>query len=114
MAGEGEGPQESSAVGVVAKIEGQWRKAKEHAETYPYVWGSYVLVYGGIGVYLTYRWRKLRQTEDRVRVLQNRLRQLVDEEAAATRPAGSDAATPLSSSQPSSPRPHEESGPSVN
>ncbi|KAJ0972711.1 hypothetical protein J5N97_020670 [Dioscorea zingiberensis] len=102
LAGEGEAPNESSASGVMAKVEEQWRRVREHAETYPYVWGSYILVYGGIGVYLTYRWRKLRRTEDRVRALQNRLRQLVDEEAAASPPAGSDATTP------SSPAPHEQ------
>ncbi|CAA6668492.1 unnamed protein product [Spirodela intermedia] len=28
--------------------------------------GSYILVYGGLGVYIAWRWRKLRQTEDRV------------------------------------------------
>ncbi|KAG8380716.1 hypothetical protein BUALT_Bualt06G0044900 [Buddleja alternifolia] len=62
------------------KIEGQYRKIKEHAETYPYVWGSYILVYGGFGLWLTYRWRKLRKTEDRVGVLQERLRKLVEAE----------------------------------
>jgi len=55
--------------GVIAKLEEEWRKAKEHAQTYPYVWGSYILVYGGLGAYLAWRWRKLRRTEDRVRVL---------------------------------------------
>ncbi|KAG9440636.1 hypothetical protein H6P81_020801 [Aristolochia fimbriata] len=27
------------------KIEDQWRKTKEHAETYPYVWASYIFVH---------------------------------------------------------------------
>ena len=66
----------ASGGGVLAKLEEQWRKTKEHAETYPYVWGSYILVYGGLGAYLAWRWRKLRRTEDRVRVLQDRLRKL--------------------------------------
>ncbi|KAG8054664.1 hypothetical protein GUJ93_ZPchr0001g29414 [Zizania palustris] len=66
--------------GVIAMLEEQWRKTKEHAETYPYVWGSYILVYGGLAAYLTWRWRKLRRTEDRVRVLQGRLRQLASAE----------------------------------
>ncbi|CAA0829080.1 Unknown protein [Striga hermonthica] len=78
-------------IGLGAKIEGQYRKMKEHAETYPYVWGSYILVYGGLGLWLTYRWRKLRKTEDRVRVLQDRLRKLVEVEQpppkSATKPA---------------------------
>lgn len=69
-----------AAVGWGGKIEEQYRKLKEHAETYPYVWGSYILVYGGLGLWLTYRWRKLRRTEDRVRVLQERLRKLVEVE----------------------------------
>ncbi|KAG8391159.1 hypothetical protein BUALT_Bualt01G0158800 [Buddleja alternifolia] len=68
------------AAGWGGKIEGQYRRLKEHAETYPYVWGSYILVYGGFGLWLTYRWRKLRTTEDRVRVLQERLRKLVEAE----------------------------------
>ncbi|KAG8078556.1 hypothetical protein GUJ93_ZPchr0007g6072 [Zizania palustris] len=74
--------------GVVGKLEEQWRKTKEHAETYPYVWGSYILVYGGLAAYLTWRWRKLRRTEDRVRVLQGRLRQLAaaEESQAASTP----------------------------
>lgn len=44
------------------------------------MWGSYVLVYGGFGLWLTYKWRKLRKTEDRVQVLQERLRKLVEVE----------------------------------
>uniref|UniRef100_A0A0E0JRD0 Uncharacterized protein n=1 Tax=Oryza punctata TaxID=4537 RepID=A0A0E0JRD0_ORYPU len=75
--------------GVIAKLEEQWRKTKEHAETYPYVWGSYILVYGGLAAYLTWRWRKLRRTEDRVRGLQARLRQLAaaeESQAASTPP----------------------------
>jgi hypothetical protein len=62
--------------GVIAKLEEEWRKKKEHAQTYPYVWGSYILVYGGLGAYLAWRWHKLRRTEDRVRLLQDRLRKL--------------------------------------
>ncbi|CAN4097705.1 unnamed protein product [Withania somnifera] len=41
------------------KIQEQYRKIKENAETYPYVWGSYI---------------------DRVRVLQDRLCKLVQAE----------------------------------
>lgn len=79
---ETDSQQEASPtdVGWGGKIEGQYRKIREHAETYPYVWGSYVLVYGGFGLWLTYRWRKLRKTEDRVQVLQERLRKLVEVE----------------------------------
>ncbi|CAA7405354.1 unnamed protein product [Spirodela intermedia] len=70
-------------------VEERWRKTREHAETYPYVWGSYILVYGGLGVYIAWRWRKLRQTEDRVRVLQEQLRKLVEAEASAANASGS-------------------------
>ncbi|XP_078447162.1 uncharacterized protein LOC144716026 [Wolffia australiana] len=64
-------------------MEERWRKTREHAETYPYVWASYILVYGGLGGYIAWRWRKLRQTEQRVRVLQEQLRQIVEAEEAA-------------------------------
>ncbi|XP_062112422.1 uncharacterized protein LOC133823591 [Humulus lupulus] len=62
----------------------QYRKIKENAETYPYVWGSYIVVYGGFSLYMAYRWRKLRKTEDRVRVLQERLRKIVVAEESST------------------------------
>ncbi|PUZ47380.1 hypothetical protein GQ55_7G159900 [Panicum hallii var. hallii] len=85
----------ASGGGVIAKLEEQWRKTKEHAETYPYVWGSYILVYVGLGAYLALRWRKLRRTEDRVRVLQDRLRKLAAaEESQAASGSASTAPTP--------------------
>ncbi|KAG0519816.1 hypothetical protein BDA96_08G019000 [Sorghum bicolor] len=81
--------------GVIAKLEEEWRKTKEHAQTYPYVWGSYILVYGGLGAYLAWRWRKLRRTEDRVRLLQDRLRKLsAAEESQAASASASTASTP--------------------
>ncbi|KAK1433410.1 hypothetical protein QVD17_10320 [Tagetes erecta] len=52
----------------------QYRKAKENAEAYPYVWASYVIVYGGFGLWVAYRLKKLRNTEDRVKALQEKLR----------------------------------------
>lgn len=73
-----------SAVGLKEMVEEQYRKIKENAETYPYVWASYILVYGGFALWTTYRWRKLRRTEDRVRVLQERLRKLVEAEESAS------------------------------
>ncbi|KAK2457901.1 hypothetical protein P8452_04635 [Trifolium repens] len=69
-----------SAVGFINSIEQRYLKIKEHAETYPYVWGSYIVVYGGFGLWTAYRWRKLRRTENSVRTLQERLRQLVEAE----------------------------------
>lgn len=77
------------AVGWRGKLEEEYHRIKTHAETYPYVWGSYILVYGGFGLWLTYRWRRLRNTEDRVRVLQERLRKLVE----AEQPTNSTSAT---------------------
>jgi hypothetical protein len=93
---------ETSGGGVIAKLEEQWRKTKGHAETYPYVWGSYILVYGGLGAYLTWRWRKLRRTEDRLRVIQERLRKLAaaEESQAASASGSTTAPTPPSPQQP--------------
>ncbi|KAI4354393.1 hypothetical protein L6164_003259 [Bauhinia variegata] len=59
-------------------------KIKEHAETYPYVWASYIVVYSGFGLWMAYRWRKLRKTEDRVRGLQERLRKFVEAEESSS------------------------------
>ncbi|KAA8527289.1 hypothetical protein F0562_034614 [Nyssa sinensis] len=83
-----------SAVGWSGMIEEQYRKIKENAETYPYVWGSYILVYGGLGLWTAYRWRKLRKTEDKVRVLQERLRKLVEAEESANSATVTDKAPP--------------------
>jgi hypothetical protein len=83
----------ASGGGVIAALEEQWRKTREHAETYPYVWGSYILVYGGLGAYLAWRWGKLRRTEDRVRILQERLRKLAAAEESQAAP-GSASTTP--------------------
>ncbi|XP_047056574.1 uncharacterized protein LOC124662825 [Lolium rigidum] len=83
-------PAAGSGGSLIAKLGEQWRSTKEHAETYPYVWGSYILVYGGLGAYISWRWIKLRRTEDRVRALQARLRQLAaaeESQAASTHPA---------------------------
>ncbi|XP_047948186.1 uncharacterized protein LOC125194162 [Salvia hispanica] len=66
-------------VGWLQKIEERYRKTKEDVEAYPYVWGSYILVYGGFGLWLTYRWRALRKTEDRVRALQEKIRKQREE-----------------------------------
>lgn len=80
---EDQKPPNSPAVGWTGTIEQQYRKIKENAEAYPYVWGSYIVVYGGFGLWLSYRWRKLRRTEDRVRVLQERLRKIVESKQSA-------------------------------
>ncbi|KAI3857040.1 hypothetical protein MKX03_015412 [Papaver bracteatum] len=64
------------------RLENKYLELKQHAEEYPYVWASYILVYGGFACWAGYRWRKLRATETRVRVLQERLRKLVEAEEA--------------------------------
>ncbi|RYR53997.1 hypothetical protein Ahy_A06g029255 [Arachis hypogaea] len=74
----------TSTVNLIDSLEKQYLKIKEHAETYPYVWASYIVVYGGFGLWAAYRWRKLRKTEDRVRNLQEKLRKLVEAEESAT------------------------------
>nr|GEY85697.1 hypothetical protein [Tanacetum cinerariifolium] len=55
---------------VVTRPDPKYLKAKENAEAYPYVWSSYLIVYGGFGVWVAYRYRKLMKTEDRVKGLQ--------------------------------------------
>ncbi|KAK1363450.1 ATP synthase gamma chain like [Heracleum sosnowskyi] len=82
-----------SAAGPVGWIEHHYKRLKENAETYPYVWASYAVVYVGFGLWTTYRWRKLRRTEDRVRVLQARLHELVEAEESATLKAVPDRTT---------------------
>ncbi|KAK4372561.1 hypothetical protein RND71_007945 [Anisodus tanguticus] len=77
------------------KIQDQYQKIKENAETYPYVWGSYIVVYGGFGLWFAYRWRKLFKSESRVRVLQERLRKLVQaEESTSSSSAATSKAPP--------------------
>lgn len=72
---QGTGSPSGSLLGLIQE---RYHKIKENAETYPYVWGSYIAVYGGLGLWLVYRGMKLRKKEDRVRALQEQLRQLVE------------------------------------
>ncbi|CAM8967574.1 hypothetical protein QQ045_005543 [Rhodiola kirilowii] len=85
------------SVGWIKAIERRYQLMKEDIETYPYVWASYGVVYGGLGLWLAYRWRKLRQLEDRVRILQERMRQRAKEAEAAKLagkvPSGGNSAT---------------------
>lgn len=82
---ENHGAAGPSPTNLMETIENQYHNIKEHAETYPYVWASYIVVYGGFGLWTAYRWRKLRKTEDRVRALRARLKELVEaEESSAT------------------------------
>ncbi|AED91367.1 hypothetical protein AtNW77_Chr5g0092631 [Arabidopsis thaliana] len=88
------------APGFVGAIEEQYKKLRDHAEAYPYVWGSYTVVYGGLFLWTAYRWRKLRRTEDRVRGLQTKLRKLVENEQAAVTASKSAQSVDKSSSIP--------------
>ncbi|OMO99874.1 hypothetical protein COLO4_13057 [Corchorus olitorius] len=84
---EGEASQQTASTppsSLTELVQERYEKMKEHAQTYPYVWASYTLVYGGLALWTAYRWRKLRKTEDRVRALQDRLRKLVENEESAT------------------------------
>ncbi|KAL8496143.1 hypothetical protein ACS0TY_020019 [Phlomoides rotata] len=74
-----------AVAGLGGQIIERYRKIKEHAETYPYVWGSYILVYGGLFSWLAYRWRALRKTEDRVRALQEIIRKRAEAEELAAK-----------------------------
>ncbi|KAF5745105.1 hypothetical protein HS088_TW07G00686 [Tripterygium wilfordii] len=84
----------SHAVSLRGKVEECYKKIKENAETYPYVWASYITVYGGFSLWLAYRWRKLRKTEDRVKILQERLRKLKESEVSASSAAAVEKAPP--------------------
>ena len=44
----------SPTIGWRANAEEQYKKIKENALTYPYVWPSYVVVYGGFALWATY------------------------------------------------------------
>lgn len=80
---EGQVVNAPPAVGLINSLEQQYQKIKAHAEAYPYVWSSYIVVYGGFGLWLAYRYRKLRKTEGRVRVLQEKLRMMHEAEESA-------------------------------
>uniref|UniRef100_A0A2P2IV70 Transmembrane protein n=1 Tax=Rhizophora mucronata TaxID=61149 RepID=A0A2P2IV70_RHIMU len=77
MASEQTGDQQapSPPSGFSEMVLERYRKIKEHAETYPSVWASYIAVYGGFGLWFIYRWTKLRRTEDRVRAIHQSLRE---------------------------------------
>ncbi|CAL0304519.1 unnamed protein product [Lupinus luteus] len=38
------------ALSLKDSVEKRYLKIKEHAETYPYVWASYIVVYGGFAL----------------------------------------------------------------
>lgn len=91
----------ATSSGFMGKLEQKYREIKENAETYPYVWGSYIVVYGGFALWTGYRWRKLRKTEDRVRALQEKLRRRYEAEQLASSVASVEK-DPPSVKQPSS------------
>ena len=85
MAGE-EGVEVGSDVqarGFLERCEQQWQRTTEHARTYPYVWASYVVTFGGLGIYGAWRWRELRKMENQVMQVQRELLKRVQQEEAA-------------------------------
>lgn len=52
----------------------QATKIVNHMETYPYVWASYVVVFGGLGLYGAFAWRNMRLAEREVLRLQSVLK----------------------------------------
>lgn len=69
--------------GFVERSEQQWQRTVEHARTYPYVWASYLVTFGGLGIYGAWRWRELRKMEDQVMQVQRELLKRVQQEEAA-------------------------------
>ena len=65
------------------RCEQQWQRIVEYARTYPYVWASYLVTFGGLGIYGAWRWRELRKMEDQVMQVQRELLKRVQQEEAA-------------------------------
>ncbi|KAI3839998.1 hypothetical protein MKX03_020486, partial [Papaver bracteatum] len=53
------------------RLENKYLEIQQHAEEYPYVWASYILVYGVFACCAGYIWRKLRATEYYKKDLEN-------------------------------------------
>lgn len=81
-----ENEQEEKPLGVrlVERLEVNLQRAKQDIIDYPYVFGSYVFVYGTLGLWLTYRYRCLRKAQDRVRALHAKLCKQYEEEASSS------------------------------
>lgn len=71
MAEEKESPRQS----LIQTMEDRWQRTRDHFHSYPYVWASYIFVFGGLGLYTTHRWRALRKAEDELLRIQDRLKQ---------------------------------------
>ncbi|KAI3974760.1 hypothetical protein MKX01_037556 [Papaver californicum] len=65
------------------RVENKYLELKQHAEEYPYVWASYILVYGGFACWA---------------VLQERLRKLVEAEEATASTSTSSVTPPIDKS----------------
>ncbi|XP_024382062.1 uncharacterized protein [Physcomitrium patens] len=70
--------------GFVERCEQQWQRAVEHAKAYPYVWASYVVTFGGLGIYGAWRFRELRRMENQVMQYQRELLKRVKQEETAS------------------------------
>ncbi|KAL3691017.1 hypothetical protein R1sor_004668 [Riccia sorocarpa] len=65
---------------VKSSIIDRFQQIKDHWESYPYVWASYMVVFGGLGIYSAYRWRALRKVENELLKYQEKLKQTMTAE----------------------------------
>eukprot|EP00270_Netrium_digitus_P018668 TRINITY_DN7133_c2_g1_i1.p1 TRINITY_DN7133_c2_g1~~TRINITY_DN7133_c2_g1_i1.p1 ORF type:complete len:100 (+),score=27.60 TRINITY_DN7133_c2_g1_i1:187-486(+) len=63
---------------VIQKVEESWGSIKQHYNEFPFVWASYFVVLGGLGIYSARAWREMRRAENRLMTLQNELKRLQD------------------------------------
>ncbi|CAM6118475.1 unnamed protein product [Calypogeia fissa] len=75
MEDEKERPQQQQQQSVMQSLEDRWERTKDHFNSFPYVWASYSVVFGGLGLYTAYRWRALRRAEDELLRFQEKLKQ---------------------------------------
>ncbi|KAL2614024.1 hypothetical protein R1flu_025716 [Riccia fluitans] len=65
---------------VQSSIVDRFQKIRDHWDSYPYVWASYMVVFGGLGIYSAYRWRALRKVENELLKFQEKLKQTMTAE----------------------------------
>lgn len=73
MVSEEEGVEAQPAGSFLERCEQQWQRTSQHARDYPYVWASYIVTFGGLGIYGAWRWRELRRVENQIMHYQREL-----------------------------------------
>ncbi|GAQ84508.1 hypothetical protein KFL_001920090 [Klebsormidium nitens] len=68
--------------------EGKFYAAKEHFHTYPYVWYSYITVFGSLSAALAFSYGRMRGSENRLREVQARMKLLRMQREGATASRG--------------------------